>query len=163
MAFTQLICCADTDAEAEALYGDAVRYFYRNNVQDPFLAPPGYTSLQSVQAIASNRKKGESKLSPEDRVRAAKGEMSFWEYDEKGYIVAGSPARVRQRLRELATDLRIGQLIACLHMGNLAEDVAAHNTHLVGTQVIPHLRDLWADEPDHWTPKVCQTLAEAAE
>jgi hypothetical protein len=31
MAFTQIICCADSDAEAEALYGDSVRYFYRNN------------------------------------------------------------------------------------------------------------------------------------
>ncbi|MBN8872748.1 MAG: LLM class flavin-dependent oxidoreductase [Rhodospirillales bacterium] len=159
MAFTQLICCADTDAAAEAQYAEAVRYFYRNNVQDPFLAPPGYTSLKSVQAIAANRKKGESKLSPEDRVRASKGEMSFWEYDEKGYIIAGTPERVRQRLRELATDLRIGQLIACLHMGDLPEDVAAHNTRLVGREVAPHLRDLWADQPDHWTPAVCRARA----
>jgi alkanesulfonate monooxygenase SsuD/methylene tetrahydromethanopterin reductase-like flavin-dependent oxidoreductase (luciferase family) len=89
-------------------------------------------------------------------VRAARGQMSFWEYDEKGYIVAGTPQRVAQRLRELAKDLRIGQLIACLHMGNLSEDIAAMNTYLVGTQVIPQLRDLWADEPDHWTPEVSQ-------
>ena len=27
MAFTQIICCADSDAEAERLYGDAVKYF----------------------------------------------------------------------------------------------------------------------------------------
>ena len=104
---------------------------------------------QHIQNNAAN-------LKPEDRARAAAGEMSFWEYDEKGYIIAGTPERVRQRVRELATDLRIGQLIGCLHMGDLAEETAAENTYLFGTEVIPHLRDLWADQPDHWTPKVSQ-------
>ena len=43
MAFTQIICCADTDEEAEAQYADAVRYFYRQNpVPLEFATPPGY-------------------------------------------------------------------------------------------------------------------------
>jgi len=156
MAFTQLVCCAATDKEAERLYYDAVRYFYRNNLIDPgFAAPPGYTTVRSQQAMAAHVKSAGG-LKPEDRARASRGEMSFWEYDEKGYIIAGTPERVRQRIRELAVDLRIGQLIGCLHMGDLAEDVAAENTRLFGRQVIPHLRDLWADQPDHWTPLVSQ-------
>ena len=36
--------------------------------------------------------------------RAAVGALSFGEYDEKGFIIAGSPATVRQRARELVTD-----------------------------------------------------------
>lgn len=157
MAFTQLVCCAATDAEAEAKYYDAVRYFYRNNSIGPgFLAAPGYTTIRSQQAMAQHIQNNAANLKPEDRARAAAGEMSFWEYDEKGYIIAGTPERVRQRVRELATDLRIGQLIGCLHMGDLAEETAAENTYLFGTEVIPHLRDLWADQPDHWTPKVSQ-------
>ena len=39
-------------------------------------------------------------------------------------------------------------------MGDLAEEIAARNTELLGTEVIPHLRDIWADQPDHWTPLV---------
>ena len=97
-----------------------------------------------------------SLLEIEDRLRASRGEMSFWEYDEKGYIIAGTPERVRQRIRELATSLRVGQLIPTLHMGNLAEEVAHKNTELFGRDVIPYLRDLWADLPDHWTPQVSQ-------
>src|SRR5262249_15368472 len=120
------------------------------------------TSVRSAQAMAAHLT-SPGGLKPEDRARAQKGEMSFWEYDEKGYIIAGSPERVRQRIRELATDLRIGQLIACLHMGDLAEETAAENTYLFGTRVIPHLRDLWADQPDHWTPKVSQQRVAAAE
>jgi alkanesulfonate monooxygenase SsuD/methylene tetrahydromethanopterin reductase-like flavin-dependent oxidoreductase (luciferase family) len=165
MAFTQLICCANTDAEAEAKYYEAVKFFYQSNMLDPgFAAPPGYTTVKSQQAMAQHVK-ASPLLKPEDRLRAARGEMSFWEYDEKGYIIAGTPQRVAQRVRALATDLRIGQLIACLHMGNLPEDVAAMNTHLVGTRVLPQLRDLWADEPDHWTPEVSQrrVAARAAE
>jgi alkanesulfonate monooxygenase SsuD/methylene tetrahydromethanopterin reductase-like flavin-dependent oxidoreductase (luciferase family) len=156
MAFTQLICCAATDAEAEAKYYEAVRYFYRMNTLDPkFTMAPGYTTIRSQQAMAAHLRNAPN-LRPEDRARAQKGEMSFWEYDEKGYIIAGTPERVRQRVRELAKDLHIGQLIGCLHMGNLAEETAAENTYLFGSQVIPHLRDLWADQPDHWTPPISQ-------
>jgi alkanesulfonate monooxygenase SsuD/methylene tetrahydromethanopterin reductase-like flavin-dependent oxidoreductase (luciferase family) len=162
MAFTQVVCVANTDAEAEKLYYDAVRYFHRNATPGAgFLNPPGYTTVRSMKAMANYAKTGQSKLTPEDRVRAAKGEMSFWEYDEKGYIIAGTPERVRQRLRELITDLRIGQLIATPHVGNLPEEVGAENTRLFGREVAPYLRDLWADQPDYWTPEISQALVKA--
>lgn len=161
MAFTQIICMANTDAEAEKEYYDAVRYFHRNSAPGTFGNPPGYTTIRSMKASATQMSIGKSKLTPEDRIRASRGEMSFWEYDEKGYIIAGTPQRVRQRLRELITDLRIGQLIATPHMGNLREEVAAENTRMFGIQVAPYLRDLWADQPDHWTPEISQKLVAA--
>jgi alkanesulfonate monooxygenase SsuD/methylene tetrahydromethanopterin reductase-like flavin-dependent oxidoreductase (luciferase family) len=162
MAFTQVVCVANTDAEAEKLYYDAVRYFHRNATPAAgFLNPPGYTTVRSMKAMANYAKTGQSKLTPQDRVRAARGEMSFWEYDEKGYIIAGTPERVRQRLRELITDLRIGQLIATPHVGNLPEEVGAENTRLFGREVAPYLRDLWADQPDYWTPEISQALVKA--
>jgi alkanesulfonate monooxygenase SsuD/methylene tetrahydromethanopterin reductase-like flavin-dependent oxidoreductase (luciferase family) len=162
MAFTQVVCVANTDAEAEKLYYDGVRYFHRNATPAAgFLNPPGYTTVRSMKAMANYAKTGQSKLTPQDRVRAARGEMSFWEYDEKGYIIAGTPERVRQRLRELITDLRIGQLIATPHVGNLPEEVGAENTRLFGREVAPYLRDLWADQPDYWTPEISQTLVKA--
>ena len=159
MAFTQLVCVADTDAEAEAKYYDAVKYFQR--VRDPamrYAAAPGYSSVKSM---TTQMRRGATTVDPQDKVRAARGEMSFWEYDEKGYIIAGTPDRVAQRIRELATELRVGQLIASLHMGNLSEEAAAENTALFGSKVIPQLRDLWADEPDHWTPQVSQSRVAA--
>lgn len=155
MAFTQICCVAETDEQAERDYAAAVRYFYTHNkVASGFVTPPGYQTLASQQAALA-RGAGPG-LSNEDRLRAASGEMSFWEYDEKGYIIAGTPQRVRQRIRELATSLRVGQLIPTLHMGDLAEEIAHKNTELFGTQVIPYLRDLWADLPDRWTPQLSQ-------
>lgn len=153
MAFTQVICCADTDEEAERQYSEAVKYFYRQNPTAIWQAtPPGYTSQASIRENLTRAKT----ISAEERLKAQRGELSFWEYDELGYIIAGTPERVEQRVRALCTDLRIGQLITCMHVGNLPEDVAAKNNHLVGTQVIPKLRDVWADEEDRWTPKVSQ-------
>ena len=155
MAFTQICCVAETDAQAERDYYEALKYFYTHNRTAPgFAAPPGYQTIESMKA-AMARGSGRG-LTNEDRQRAASGEMRFWEYDEKGFIIAGTPERVRQRIRELATSLRVGQLIPTLHMGNLTEEIAHKNTELFGTRVIPHLRDLWADQPDHWTPRLSQ-------
>jgi alkanesulfonate monooxygenase SsuD/methylene tetrahydromethanopterin reductase-like flavin-dependent oxidoreductase (luciferase family) len=160
MAFTQLICVADSDAEAEAKYYDAVKYFMRvRNPEPRFATPPGYNTVKSM---TTQMQRGESGVDPQDKIRAARGEMSFWEYDEKGYIIAGTPDRVAHRVRELVTELRIGQLITSLHMGDLDEETAAENTHLFGTQVSPQLRDIWADQEDHWTPQVSQQRIAAA-
>jgi alkanesulfonate monooxygenase SsuD/methylene tetrahydromethanopterin reductase-like flavin-dependent oxidoreductase (luciferase family) len=98
----------------------------------------------------------EKTISAEEREKAVKGELSFWDYDRLGYIIAGTPERVEQRVRELVTDLRIGQLITCMHVGNLPEETAAKNNYLFGTQVAPKLRDIWSDCEDRWTPKVSQ-------
>jgi alkanesulfonate monooxygenase SsuD/methylene tetrahydromethanopterin reductase-like flavin-dependent oxidoreductase (luciferase family) len=162
MAFTQICCVADTDEQAEKDYYEAVRYFYTHNPTAPgFAAPPGYQT-QATMRVGIERGIGRG-LSAEDRQRAARGDMSFWEYDEKGYIIAGTPRRVRERIRELATMLRVGQLIPTLSMGNLPEETAQMNTTLFGREVIPYLRDLWADLPDHWTPRVSQERVAAAE
>ncbi|MGY1638714.1 LLM class flavin-dependent oxidoreductase [Geodermatophilus sp. SYSU D00742] len=153
MAFTQVICCADTDEEAERQYSEAVKYFYRQNpTAIEFATPPGYNTPASIRSTLERAKV----ISNEERLKAARGELSFWEYDELGYIIAGTPERVAQRVRALATDLRIGQLITCMHVGNLPEEVAAENNRLFGTEVMPQLRDLWADQEDRWTPKVSQ-------
>jgi alkanesulfonate monooxygenase SsuD/methylene tetrahydromethanopterin reductase-like flavin-dependent oxidoreductase (luciferase family) len=125
-----------------------------------FATPPGFNSAAAMSGML--RRTG-SPQAAEDKRRASRGEMSFWEYDEKGYIIAGTPDRVAQRLRELATELRVGQLIAALHMGDLPEETAAKGTHLFGTKVIPQLRDLWADQPDHWTPRLSQQRIAARE
>jgi len=153
LAFTQLICCADTDEEAEREYYEAVKYFHTHNpVPLEFAAPPGYQSAASLrEGIERTRV-----VSPEEREKAAKGELSFWEYDELGFIIAGTPERVEQRVRDMCEELRVGHLITALHMGNLSEEIAAKNNHLFGTKVMPKLRHLFEDEEDRWTPKISQ-------
>jgi alkanesulfonate monooxygenase SsuD/methylene tetrahydromethanopterin reductase-like flavin-dependent oxidoreductase (luciferase family) len=159
MAFTQLVCLANSDAEAEEKYYEAIKYFYRytNRVSRGFTGAPGYRSAKSM-AFELER----ASANP-DRDRAYKGELSFKEYDEKGFIIAGTPKTVRERIREIAKELRVGQLIPTLHMGNLSAEVARENTRMFGEEVIPYLRDVWSEYEDHWTPKVSQQRVAAAE
>jgi hypothetical protein len=60
---------------------------------------------------------------------------------------------VREQLKEVLTQLRVGQLIAALHMGNLSEEQGKKNTHLFATEVMPYLKDVWSDWDDLWTPQ----------
>jgi alkanesulfonate monooxygenase SsuD/methylene tetrahydromethanopterin reductase-like flavin-dependent oxidoreductase (luciferase family) len=155
LAFTQVICCSDSEEAAEREYGEAVKYFYRNNPTPPeFATPPGYMTQDSLRN-SMNRET----LTPEQReqrLKASRGELSFWEYDELGYIIAGTPEQVESRVRKMVEALRVGQLITCMHMGNLSEEVALKNIRLFGGEVIPNLRDIWADQEDRWTPRVSQ-------
>lgn len=127
MAFTQICFVAETDAQAERDYYEAVKYFYSHNPVAPgFVQPPGYQTLRSLRtAMERGTSRG---ISNGDRQRAASGEMSFWESDEKGFIIAGSPTRVRQPIREFATSLRVRQPIATLQIGNLTEGIAYKKT-----------------------------------
>ncbi len=152
MAFTQLICLANSDAEAEKLYDEAIRYFYRNtmHVKRGFVSAPGYRSVRSAK-FEMERQSANPK-----RAKAYLAQLSFQEYNDAGFIMAGTPETVRERLRETLQDLRVGQLIATLHMGNLPEEVANRNTELFATEVMPYLRDLWDDQEDRWTPVASQ-------
>ena len=70
MAFTQIICCADTDEEAERQYYDAVKYFFRQNpVAREFATPPGYSTQASQRSLMSRA----SIITPEQRAQGRQG------------------------------------------------------------------------------------------
>jgi len=72
---------------------------------------------------------------------------------EQRYIVAGSPATVRQQLEELGRSLRVGHLLLGLHIGSAPRELTQRSTYLCATEVLPHLRPLWREYEDHWWPK----------
>jgi hypothetical protein len=82
------------------------------------------------------------------------GRNKTWkELVDERYIVAGSPATVRQQLEELAKSLRVGHLLLGLHIGSAPIDLTNRSTYLAATEVIPHLRQLWCEYEDRWWPK----------
>src|SRR5206468_4168588 len=72
---------------------------------------------------------------------------------EQRYIVAGSPATVRQQLEELARSLRVGHLAIGGHIGSSPIELTNRSTFLLATQVLPHLRPIWSEYEDRWSPK----------
>ena len=58
-----------------------------------------------------------------------------------------------ERLRELALDLNVGQLMMLLQYGNMPKDLVAYNTKLFADEVMPQIAGLFEDEwENHWWP-----------
>ena len=72
--------------------------------------------------------------------------ITFEEILEKGYVIVGTPDEVAERLRELALDLNVGQLMMLLQYGNMPKDLVAYNTKLFAEEVMPQVSGLFDDE-----------------
>jgi hypothetical protein len=79
--------------------------------------------------------------------------LAWRDFVEQGYVVAGSPATVGQRLRELAASLRVGHLMLLLHFGDMPRERAMKNTLLFAREVMPTLREIWSEWEDRWSPR----------
>jgi hypothetical protein len=82
------------------------------------------------------------------------GRDKTWkELCDERYIVAGSPATVRQQLEELAKSLRVGHLALGLHIGSAPIELTNRSSYLFAKEVMPHLRPLFAEYDDRWWPR----------
>jgi len=141
--FAQVICVADTDAEAERLYWPHVNYFYNRclHVYPGFADAPGYRTIKTIQSGAlSQFAPGSGRDYPS---------MSWKDLTEGRYIVAGSPETVRQQMEELIKTLRVGNVFCLLHVGNMPDDKVRHSTKLFAEKVMPKLRNLWPEWNNH--------------
>jgi alkanesulfonate monooxygenase SsuD/methylene tetrahydromethanopterin reductase-like flavin-dependent oxidoreductase (luciferase family) len=143
--FLQLIGVSETDKQAEEDYAEAALYFYQRclHVDRGFNNTPGYRSLRSEEAsIRANRPSSLGTFA---------GKQGWNDYIEQGNIIAGSPERVTEQLRDLIKDLRVGHLMMLLQFGNMSKDVTNKNTRLFAEKVMPNLKDIWDDEwEDQW-------------
>jgi alkanesulfonate monooxygenase SsuD/methylene tetrahydromethanopterin reductase-like flavin-dependent oxidoreductase (luciferase family) len=144
--FLQLVAVAETDAQAEADYFEHAKYFYDRclHIWEGFADPPGYRTLPTL-------KRG---LVSQHGQKATQARMALTWKDliEQGFVVAGSPATVREQLRELIGSLRVGHLMVLQQFGNMPKHKVLKSTELFGREVLPHLRDLWPKWEDRWYP-----------
>ena len=68
-------------------------------------------------------------------------------------MIAGSPATVRDRLREALKSLNCGHLMILQQIGSMPPELVRKSTDLFAREVMPHLRDLWTGFEDKWSPK----------
>jgi alkanesulfonate monooxygenase SsuD/methylene tetrahydromethanopterin reductase-like flavin-dependent oxidoreductase (luciferase family) len=141
--YLQLVAISESDARAEAEYADAASYFYHRclHVPDHFFAAPGYMTPKSMQAA-------KTPFSFETLKK-----LSWKDFVDEGYIIAGSPATVRDRLRAVVEQLNVGHVMLLLQFGNLSKEQTLRNTELYAREVMPSLRGLWSEWTDHWYPK----------
>ena len=68
-------------------------------------------------------------------------ELRYRDFVEKGYVIAGSPATVRQRLQEeVVKGLRVGNLMVLLQIGSMPHELTLQNMDLFAREVLPSLR-----------------------
>jgi len=157
--YLQFVGVAETHAEAMKLYREPAEYFYGRclRVDPKYTSPPGYTTESSVRAAAARTKPVQSVAQFQERA------PDFQQILERGYIVAGEPDEVAARLRQIATDLNVGQLMLLLQFGNMGKPLARYNTRLFAERVMPQIADLFEDQwEDHWWPQRLKTPAAAA-
>ncbi|SVC60604.1 uncharacterized protein METZ01_LOCUS313458, partial [marine metagenome] len=77
------------------------------------------------------------------------GGLSFDEMVDRGYVVIGTPTSVAEQLTEVATSLNVGNLMLLCQFGNMDRDLTRFNTELMAREVLPEIRDLFADEWEH--------------
>jgi alkanesulfonate monooxygenase SsuD/methylene tetrahydromethanopterin reductase-like flavin-dependent oxidoreductase (luciferase family) len=150
VGFLQNVAVADTDAEAERLYGKHIEYAFHNGlgaIPPEKLALPGGIDIRGVQALLRD---------PSDfgmywQMRNA----SLRDLIDSGTVIIGSPATVRDQLAELCQQHNIGNLHAMLSFGSMPGEMAQANIKLFADQVAPQLRGLWKDSgfEHHWWPE----------
>lgn len=142
--YLQLVALSDSDAKAEAEYAEAASYFYHRclHVPDAFAVAPGYLTPKTIKSL-------KSPFSFE-----ALQNLKWKDFVDQGYIIAGSPATVRERLGTVLKEMNVGQVMVLCQFGNLGREQTLRNTDLYAKEVMPYLKkNLWREWEDRWSPK----------
>ncbi|MBX5491964.1 MAG: LLM class flavin-dependent oxidoreductase [Chloroflexi bacterium] len=145
LGFLQLVGVSPTDAAVEA-YAPHAEYFFHKLLHTPsyYQAIPGYQDYASLRRA----------LTVPLRERFDLRALRYRDFVERGFVITGSPATVRDRLLAGIRRLRIGHLMVLLHFGSMPHELCLQNIDLFSREVLPHLQDLWDDEwEDRWWPE----------
>ena len=143
--FLLFVAVADSDAEAERLYAEHALYFYNRclHIEPGLSNPPGFTTLETLRRGV---------VSQLDHQRNAKvDELTWRDIVDRGYVIAGSPETVAEKLKEAATGLNVGHMMTLLHFGSMPHETVRRNLEQFAAEVLPRVRthDAWEDR---WSP-----------
>src|SRR5438132_1529548 len=63
--------------------------------------------------------------------------LSWRDIVDRGYVIAGSPATVIDRLTEVVTNLNVGHLMVLLQFGSMGREVTMENSERFAADVLP--------------------------
>jgi len=153
--FAQVICVAETDAEAERLYAPHVHYFYNRclHVYPGFADAPGYRTIKTLQAnMITQLTQAQLRNYPT---------LTWKDLVDQGYVIAGSPQTVYDRMVDLTKTLRVGNIFGLFQIGDMPADKVRHSTQLFAEKVMPRLKaemfPEWRNEDRFWIKPMHET------
>jgi alkanesulfonate monooxygenase SsuD/methylene tetrahydromethanopterin reductase-like flavin-dependent oxidoreductase (luciferase family) len=79
--------------------------------------------------------------------------LKWKDFVDRAYVIAGSPATVRDKLSWVLKDLKVGQLMALQQIGSMPKHLVLKNTELFAKEVLPSIKKIWSEEwEDRWSP-----------
>jgi hypothetical protein len=82
--------------------------------------------------------------------QASAGALTWKNFVDQGYILAGSPESVAQQLEEAAKALNVGHMMVLLQFGSMPPELVRKNTELFAKEVMPRVRPLFDEYEDNW-------------
>jgi alkanesulfonate monooxygenase SsuD/methylene tetrahydromethanopterin reductase-like flavin-dependent oxidoreductase (luciferase family) len=157
--FLQFVGVGESRQHAMDLYGQAAEYFYGNclHIDPRFAAPPGYAT-EATQRMGLQSQVAKA-ASYDNKFNTLAREMDA--IVDNGYVIIGSPDEVAEQLREVATNLNVGNLMLLLQFGNMNKELTRYNTKLFSERVQPKLAPLFSEWQHRWWPTPMQTAERA--
>jgi alkanesulfonate monooxygenase SsuD/methylene tetrahydromethanopterin reductase-like flavin-dependent oxidoreductase (luciferase family) len=154
--FAQTVAVAETRDQAMDMYRDAAEYFFGRclHIDPRFAAPPGYSTEATIRFGLTSQVSAVAA-----RSMARPTEMQ--DLVDAGYILIGTPKQVTEQIVELAENLNVGNLMLLLQFGNMNKDLTRTNTRLFAEQVMPTLKNFYAEWEHRWWPKPMQPAQRA--
>ncbi|HAC32984.1 MAG TPA: LLM class flavin-dependent oxidoreductase [Gammaproteobacteria bacterium] len=149
--YCQLVCVAETDEIAEKEYAEHAMYFFAKcmHIDPKFIEAPGYRTVASLKAGLRSQLDGSAKFGS----ALAQEGLGWKDFVERGYIIAGSPDTVAEKLREAAVELHVGNIILINQVGSMPVGLLRKNLQMFAEEVMPKLRDLWPEwDHSHYWP-----------
>jgi alkanesulfonate monooxygenase SsuD/methylene tetrahydromethanopterin reductase-like flavin-dependent oxidoreductase (luciferase family) len=122
------IYVAESDEKAWAEYEKHLWYFAHNLLRGLTILPPGYTSAQSIAVIGRAKEKFLTNMKTRQQI------------EDGAYAVVGSPATVRDRLKQHVQRLGVGNLLGLFQLGSLPAELTKKSMTMFAKEVLPSLR-----------------------
>ena len=122
LGFAQVVAVAETDEQAENDYAPHMDYFYNRclHVYNGFADAPGYRTVSTIRAGVLGQVGEHAALRREG--------LTWKDFLDQGYVIAGSPKTVRERLREAMKTLNCGHLMILQQIGSMPPELVRKNT-----------------------------------
>jgi hypothetical protein len=109
-----------------------------------FSDPPGYRTISTIKAGVLDQFRAEM------RERFTK--LTWKDLVDGGFVIAGGPDTVRERMEDMIHSLRLGHVFCLMHNGNQPDWKTRYSTQLFAEKVMPSLRNMWPEHEgdDRW-------------